>query len=138
MIMQKYIYVILFFIFFPKDCFSQAKRLRDAGNVSMIEVLVKPDEFNSKKILFSGILIYEHENSAIYLSKQSAEYAVSTEAFWVRFAKGYESDQELKKLDGKYVSVYGIFDKDQFGHMGAYRGTILVERIQLRTRYRKL
>ena len=138
MIMLKHLFIILLFLSFSKDCFSQTKRLREAGNISMVEVLVNPEEFHGRKILLHGIFISEIENSALYLAKQSAEYGISAEAIWVRFTDGYEHDLELKKLIGKYVSIYGMFDKDQFGHMGAFRGTILAEKIRLMPRFRKL
>lgn len=135
---MRYLFLILLLWSFSHGSFSQAIRLKDGGNVSMIEVLLYPEKFDDKPILLQGIFIYEFDQNALYLSKESAEYGVSAEAVWIRFSDGFESDRDLEKLNGKYVSIYGTFDKEQLGPLGNFRGSILVESILLSTRYRKL
>jgi len=56
--------------------------------------------------------------TAIYLSKEDADYGITENGFWVTLNK------KFKQYDRKYVLIEGTFDKDDRGHFSAYQGTI--------------
>jgi len=94
--------------------------------VSIVKLLANPDFYHGKKVHIRGYLHYKFENSAIYFTKEHADRLMGYDAIWVRYKPGLSDSLKinLKTFDEKYVSIMGIFNKDEFGHMGSYAGVI--------------
>lgn len=87
-------------------------------------LLANPDHFHGRKVQVRGFLTAEFEGTALYLTRDHADYHLSTEGVWVHF------DEIPKELHRKYVLIEATFDKDDRGHMSLSSGALKnVERI---------
>jgi len=94
---------------------------------SLVQLLTFPDRYHGKKVQIMGYLHVRFEGTAIYLSREDAEYGITRNGLWVSFDKAsvpFEGGIEPKQLDKKYVLLEGTFDKDDFGHLGAWKGAL--------------
>jgi hypothetical protein len=104
-------------------------------NNSIVRLLANPDRYDGKRIRIEGYLRVAFEGTAIYLSKDDADYAISSNGFWVDFDKDEIADDVAAKFDGKYVLIEGRFNKDNRGHMSAWQGSVEhVNRVLAKTR----
>jgi starvation-inducible outer membrane lipoprotein len=116
---------------------AQVEREGKDLSVSMIRILAYPDSFNTKRTFFGGYLHCKFEDSAIYFSKDHADYLDGSNAIWVTYDSTLLKSIKPKQFDGKYVTVVGTFYANQHGHMGAFAGSIKVESIKERKRWYK-
>jgi hypothetical protein len=115
-------------------------------SVSLVQLLASPEEYHGRFVRVEGFLHNKFENSALYLSKQDADYLIGKNAVWVSYSDGVqrqprgdsndEQEKDLSYFDRKFVLLEGRFDKDIRGHMGAYSGGLKdVTRIMELKRY---
>lgn len=119
--------IFILFIFFCAciGCGSYVRTTytEDIQDVSMIQLIANPAQFHHKKVRVIGFAVIEFECSAIFLSKEFADYYQSKDALWL-------ANADLK-YDRKYVLVEGMFDKNDHGHLNHFHGAITnVSRIQ--------
>ncbi len=96
-------------------------------NASIVQILAHRDRYHGNEVQIKGYLLVRFEGTAIYLSKEDADYGMTRNGFWVDFNKRavpYEGIVGPTQYDRKYVLIEGTFDKDRMGHMSAYQGTI--------------
>jgi hypothetical protein len=96
-------------------------------HTSMVELLATPEEFHGKLVQVSGYLHNQFEDTALYLSKEDADYVNGRQAVWIVVGDKMETDPRKpgEYFDCKRVMVEGIFDKNIGGHLGLYsRGGI--------------
>ncbi len=111
-------------------------------NVSFVQLLGNPKQWNGRAVMVEGILNLEFEGDALYLSKCDYEYAVTKNAIWIDIdiTKLREIDnvavvadgEKIKKANGEYVLVEGVFRGSNlagYGHMGLFSGELKVTRI---------
>ncbi|MGA2066188.1 MAG: hypothetical protein ABSG86_14530 [Thermoguttaceae bacterium] len=94
---------------------------------SIVQILAHRDRYHGKKVQIQGYLTVRFEDTAIYLSKDDADYGMTRNGFWVTFdgrAVPYKGLAGPTEYDGKYVLIEGTFDKDLMGHFSAWQGTI--------------
>ena len=103
---------------------------------SLINVIANPEKYDGKRIRVSGFLHYQFEDSALYFSKDDADYLITANAVWIRYGEkpvmqsiecqgqSKASISDLDYLDGRYVSLEGTFNMNERGHMGIFSGTI--------------
>ena len=133
---MKYKITILILLFFISSLiffdFCMAGEIKSFGkinkqsiNVSFLELTANPELYHNKQIRLIGVMKLEIEGNSIFLSKEHYQYDVTRNAFWISLSPLLEKQKaEIKKLNGKYVLLEGIFKKDRKGHMGLYMGTI--------------
>jgi len=92
-------------------------------DVSFIQLLADPDEYDGEWIRVIGVGNLEEENNCLCLGKDDLTYCTGN-AFWIELDSGI-SYQDSKKYNGEYVVVEGIFDADNKGHMDAFCGAIV-------------
>jgi hypothetical protein len=96
--------------------------------VSIVELLSSPDKYHGKRVLISGYLIVRFEGSAIYLSKDSADYGISRNAIWVELytVNGDSAIETLNpsNFDAAYVTIEANFNRNFMGHMGLFQGAL--------------
>jgi hypothetical protein len=93
---------------------------------SLVQVLARPEYYHGKEIMVEGYLVVEFEGTAIYLSKDDADF-MTRNGFWVSFEKNTLdlSDAEIaKRFNCKYVRLQGTFDAGNSGHLGEWLGAI--------------
>ncbi len=96
-------------------------------NASIVQILAHRDKYHGKKVRIEGYLHVEFEGTAIYLSKEDAEYGMTRNGFCVSFDKEsvpYEGIVGPVQFDRKYVLIEGTFNKNNMGHMSSWQGAI--------------
>ncbi|WP_456461398.1 hypothetical protein [Reichenbachiella sp.] len=97
--------------------------------VSLIKLIATPQEYHDRRIQVVGYLNLEFEGDAIYLHKEDYEQSILENSFWVSFSDKISQD-ELRKLNKRYVLIAGTFNMDNHGHMGLFSGEIMkIDRI---------
>jgi hypothetical protein len=90
----------------------------------MIQLIANPSKYHGKWVQIHGYLHVRFEDYAIYFSKESADHLWGCNGFWVDFDKTAISYDGAKQFDGKHVLIEGTFDKDDYGHLGLWKGAI--------------
>ena len=96
--------------------------------VSIIGLIATPDRYHGKPVHITGWATIQFENTALCLSKDSLS---TKECVWLEVPgealvpKKTISVEQWRKYDQQVISVNGIFDKDNYGHLGAYSGAIM-------------
>jgi hypothetical protein len=101
-------------------------------DVSLIELIARPDDFRNEFVRVEGVLRIEFEGNALYLTKEHYEHDISRNAVWLDIDPSYRdgSAHVLERKNGTYVAVEGRFDSKCHGHMGAFSGCITkIERL---------
>ena len=104
-------------------------------DVSIYGLLANPEKYHNRLVRIWGFLHVKSEDSAIYASKDDADYLIGKNGLWVEYSfekpkfetsdtKRRLSRDDLKYFDGKYVLIEGLFNKSNCGHMGAFSGEI--------------
>jgi hypothetical protein len=96
--------------------------LGDSGalDTSMVQLLANPSDFHGKFVRVSGYLHNQFEDTALYLSKEDADFLNGKQSVWIEFGDEIDKDpnKPLEYFDCKRVLIEGIFDKNMGGHMG--------------------
>ena len=123
-------YIVFIIIVLAGKCLclddDYGKADQHAINVSLIALIANPEIYQGQLVRVTGVANLEFEGDAIYLSKECHKYGITKNALWIE--PDYEvlgvTWDELKELNGQYVLIEGIFDKNITGHFGAYSGAI--------------
>jgi hypothetical protein len=84
--------------------------------VSVIQLIATPEKFDGRRVAVFGFLALKQEDPVLWLHKEDADNYIIPNALWI-----FPSDKmrlDASAIDGKYVTVTGIFHAYQFG---AYR-----------------
>lgn len=99
----------------------------DAIDVSLINLIANPQEYDGKTVRVYGVANMEFEGTALYFSKEDYKHGLSRNAIWLSIdSELWENEyHNLQKFNGKYVLVEGTFVAEGQGHMSMYSaGTI--------------
>ena len=88
-------------------------------DVSIINLISNPEQYNGKKVIITGYLNMEFEENGIYLSKEDYINSIYKNGLWCNIDTGKHS-----KFNKKYVVMEGIFNARMTGHMGLWSGSI--------------
>jgi hypothetical protein len=101
---------------------------------SFVSVLANPEKYDGKQISLTGFLHVQFEDSALYLSKDDADYLNLMNAVWITYSKSPRREWRCPQnepvglsidyFNGKYVTVSGTFNMKERGHLGAFAGTL--------------
>jgi hypothetical protein len=99
----------------------------DAQWVSIIDLIAHPEQFHHKVVRVSGFLHNQFEDTALYLSKEAADYVDSRLGIWIVVADKIEAhpNKPGTYFDCKRVTITGTFDKDRHGHSFTFPGTLM-------------
>lgn len=92
-------------------------------NISLIKLVSNPEKFHNQPIQIIGFLHLEFEGNAIYINELDYKHSIRKNGFWVSF-KNKELQKKAFELNDKYVLIEGVFDAENFGHMGMWSGEI--------------
>jgi hypothetical protein len=90
------------------------------------DILKAPDKYNGKLVETRGFLLLEFENSALYVNEKWQR----TRGIWITpaFAEMHIRREELNR---HYVVVTGIFDANDHGHLGQFKGKLTIEKFRV-------
>jgi len=115
-------------------CFAFGAMNHDVKSVSLMQLIVNPEEYHGELVRVIGVSRIEFEGDGICFTKEHYEHSVLMNALWIEpdyDALGVTREQ-LEQFNGKYVIVEGVFNKDNHGHLGMYSGALeKVTRFQL-------
>lgn len=113
------------FLTYGQNAAQKMKEALSSGDykVSMITLIAAPEKYHDKGVHVIGYLNLEFEGNAIFLSELDFENSNTKNAVWLSFSKKADM-KEIMKLNGKFVMIQGIFDRDYKGHMSLFAGSI--------------
>lgn len=136
-------YYILFLLLIFTASYSQGQKSTDSSyNVTFFDLLANKDKYDKKQINITGFLNVEFEDFALYFNQETEEIGLSEYSLWIgNFddsckltiirVKGTpiqvlncKNNLSLENLHHKWVSIQGVFDKGNKGHMGSFAGSI--------------
>lgn len=137
----KVLFLVILFSFQTISVVSQQKKQIEFvyAPVSPIHLIANPEKYDGKRIRLHGFLHYQFEDSALYLSKDDADYLNSANAIWIRYDETVKLEilickdikeiakptpNDFKYFDGRYVVVEGIFNMKNHGHLGVFSGAL--------------
>jgi len=91
-------------------------------STSIIELIANPKSFDGQKVRIQGVVNFEFESNAIYLSKEHWQHSVTSCGIWIDVTP--KMAEQKKWANGKYFVIEGTFHADEKGHMGLWRGSI--------------
>ena len=94
-----------------------------AKDVTMIQLIATPEKYDGQLVRVIGVGNLEFEGNCISLSKEDLKYGVGN-SIWIELGKKAISYKEAQKYNGEYVIIEGVFDKDDYGHMDMFCGSI--------------
>ena len=112
--------------YFPKAQFDPT-----AANVSMVQLIANPQDFDGKKVRLVGFLRLEFEGDAIYLHRDDFENAITNNGLWINVPDDM-TQRQRGETNMTYVICEGVFRAGRHGHMALFAGEISdVTRLQL-------
>jgi len=91
-------------------------------HISLLQLIATPERYDGKLVAVTGFLHLEFEEDILYLHEEDYRERISKNGVWV------ERNALLKDLrsglDLHYVSVVGVFDSANKGHMSSASGTL--------------
>jgi hypothetical protein len=96
----------------------------------LINLIATPERYNGRAIFVQGFVRIGVENQSICLTRDPAS---TRDCIWLNIDAGpYDTDADInrvtstlkrwKVLNGKMVTVQGVFDSEDTGHLGASSG----------------
>ncbi|MBK7103801.1 MAG: hypothetical protein IPH62_00755 [Ignavibacteriae bacterium] len=136
--------IFLFVILLSHFCFSQ--NLLDSNlvvvenlkfnQISILQLLSNPEKYHNQIVTVSGFLHNKLEDSALYFSKDHADFGIIENSIWLEYSDSLtvhysnqgdltlDSQSDIKRLDCRYVELRGRFNKNELGHFDVFPGTI--------------
>lgn len=98
-------------------------------DVSLINLIAAPKQFDGKLVRVSGYLNIEFENIELYLHKEDSLQGLTKNGVWLDLDG--EARKKFGSLKSRYVFVEGVVDSTHFGHMGGASATLTkIQRIE--------
>ena len=100
----------------------------DLENISLVRLIVDPAAHDGKRIRTKGFVVVEREESAIYISAESADFVMTQNGLWLDLS---DAGVEPREFHRHYVVVEGTIDGTAGGTWGLFPGAIrLVTKIK--------
>ena len=127
---------VLLSIIFALICVCTSAESSEVRDVSMIQLIANPQQYDGTSIRLMAFLNLEFEGNALYLHREDFEKSLPSNAIWISL-----TDQQARtsaRFSKGYVLVEGVFSAKDRGHMGMFAGSIQkITRIQSWERRRK-
>ena len=88
-------------------------------SVSLVSLLVRPEDYHGKRVQVMGFAHYEFESDGLYLHRDDAAHGITRNGLWLERVVNWDS------LSDHYVVVEGTFDAQHKGHFGMWSGAIV-------------
>jgi len=90
-------------------------------DVSMIELIARPERFDGRAVRVIGFVNLEFEGNAIYNSEEDWRRSISRNGLWITPP---DSMARPRRMPPQYMLVEGTFNAAHTGHMGMWSGAI--------------
>jgi hypothetical protein len=90
--------------------------------VSLIQLIANAGAFDGKRVLVTGYVVLEFENTAVYLHESDATYGIARNGLWLDVPLG--GDSHRTRFHQRYVLIEGTFNAHRRGHLGLFSGSI--------------
>jgi hypothetical protein len=90
-------------------------------DVSIIQLLARPEVYNGKQVRLKGYIHLEFEGNGIYLHREDQQRSLYSNGLWV----GFKHDAKIpRECQDRYVLVVGTFAAADRGHMSLWGGSV--------------
>ncbi|MCP4268263.1 MAG: hypothetical protein GY777_22265 [Candidatus Brocadiaceae bacterium] len=113
--MKKFILLIIAILLISSVSFAKS----ELNYISIINLIGSPEKYDGKPVRFTGFLFLEFEGNAIYLHKSDKDNHIYKNGLWFELSK-----KEYLKYHNKYVTIEGVFNAKDKGHLGLWSGSI--------------
>ena len=107
--------------------FSAILVAQQSASISLLTLIATPDRYHGKQVTVSGFMYLQREGNALYVAQSDFQHALFKNAVYLQISK--EQFERVYALNGCYVEVRGKFDAKRMGHMGAFSGELLVNKV---------
>jgi hypothetical protein len=105
-------------------------------NVSLVQLIANPDQYDGKLVRVFGYLNLEFEGDALYLHEEDFRRGLTRNGIWVSLVAA--KVKQTTRPNRRYVLVEGVFNAKDNGHMGLFAGSIgAIQRLDDWTQYRR-
>jgi hypothetical protein len=94
----------------------------ESRDVSIIQLIATPEQFNGQEVRFIGFLHLEFEGDAVYLHRDDYENSILRNSVAIELS-GSER-HAWRKLNNHYVVIEGRFSSVAKGHLSARSGSV--------------
>lgn len=91
--------------------------------VSLVTLLANPERYDGHKVLVSGFVTLDFEDTGLHLDRAAYEAGLRKNALWLD-RPAWLNARETRQLNRHYASVAGTFKTSNLGHMDLYSGTL--------------
>lgn len=122
--MKNLIYITMLLLIFSSNSYARICSSDEPTTciVSIIHLIAKPDDFNKKIIVVSGVYDEFEDTYRLYLDHEKYERRMSVYAVELELSEIQK--KSLRDLKGEYVQVKGLYDSDLTGVIGISAGTV--------------
>ena len=97
-------------------------QIQGVEQVSILQLIVTPERYDSKRVQVEGFLHLEFEGNALYVSENDCTHHLHKNSLWV--TRNSIINQKIQKLNSHYVIVIGTFGAANKGHMSLNSGSL--------------
>lgn len=97
----------------------------DLYEVSLVELIARPERFEGKRIRALGFVSLGFEDSGLYLSRADWENGVRKNGLWIDEPPPSAEGAKTWLWNKRYVLVEGTFTSADTGHFGMWSGRIM-------------
>jgi hypothetical protein len=91
-------------------------------DVSIIELVARPEKFHGKSVAVHGFLNLEFEGNGLYLHEEDFKHSLYRNGLWMNVPRGWVDATKCKNQS--YVLIHGVFNAMNTGHMGLWSGAL--------------
>jgi hypothetical protein len=92
--------------------------------VPLVRLLTTPERYQNKRVSVHGFLYMAMEESAIYPQKSDASLGVGKNGIYIDFGDSVDMQTLMNNFNNRFVTINGVFDSNQTGHIGFNSGGI--------------
>ncbi len=122
--MKKYFFLAILFISFLNCKSAFPQKTNEILDVSIVQLIVNPQDYENKKIRIKGYLSFKHEGNAVYLHKDDYENVISENAIYLYIKEKDFIENSINKPYEGYMSIVGVFTNKDKGHKSLFVGAM--------------
>jgi hypothetical protein len=123
---RKFIIISNILILTAGLCFGFGNVNQNAESVSLSQLIATPGKYHGKVVRIIGVARIEFEGDSIWFTKEHYVHRIYENSLWIipNYKALNTTRTKLERMNGKYVLMEGIFNKDKHGHGGIFSGTL--------------
>ena len=99
---------------------------RGSVDVSLIQLIANPKEFDGKRVRVKGYLNLQFEGDVLYVNREAYRHEITSDGIWVHLGADLQPLRRATLLDPQqgYALLEGIFDPSDTGHLNCCSGAL--------------